>query len=84
MNLEEIKTSMLIIPKLIQNSNFDDSYYLFLESVEDYKMWKAQIWYPFLSKLAYNYRELELSRSFIQMSRSEQDISLVLMQMRKR
>jgi hypothetical protein len=50
-------------------------FFLFLQILRYRKICKAEQWYPFVSTLAFNHRLFQLSRSFIQLSESEKQMS---------
>jgi rubrerythrin len=62
----------------------DDDCFLLLKILRLRKIWKATRWYPLVSKLASNQRMLHVSRSFMRISKSEKDVSTLLMQLMHR
>lgn len=63
-----------------ETSRLNTNDYLNLLKLLQYrKSWKAKIWYKSISKLTYNYKSLNLSKSFIKISQSEEYMSMLLL-----
>jgi hypothetical protein len=72
------EVSQQLFPTNIRSIQNDNSYVL-LKSLRYRKLWKAHRWYPLLAKIAYNEKMIDVSDIFVQMSRSEKEVSSFLM-----
>jgi hypothetical protein len=68
------KTLLLNTRSSVHNKNC----FRLLKTLQYRKLWKANNWYPLLSKIAYDQQMLHVSHNFMQMSRSEKKISQLL------
>jgi len=72
-----------LLPTNIRSVQHDDCF-LLLKILRNRKMWKATRWYPLVSKLTSNERMFHVSRSFMRISKSENDVSALLTQLMHR
>jgi hypothetical protein len=62
----------------------NDQFVPLLHKIQYRKLWKANRWYPFLAKIAYDQQMITIYQNFMQMSKSEKNMSNLLMELSKR
>ncbi len=69
--------------QLITQNTFDESVFTCITLLLVYKIWKIEYWYPLVSKLAFNSKELRIAKYFIQIAKLEYSMIFILINLFK-
>jgi hypothetical protein len=64
--------------EFIKQNTFDESVFACVIVFLVYKTWKIEYWYPFVSKLAFNSKEIGIAKYFIQIAKLEYSMLFML------
>jgi hypothetical protein len=69
--------------ELIKQNTFDESVFTCITVILVYKIWKMEYWYPFISKLAFDSKELGIAKYFIHIAKLEYNMIYMLINLFK-
>ncbi len=69
--------------ELLQKNTFDESVFTCITVLLVYKIWKIEYWYPLISKLAFDSKELGIAKYYIQIAQLEYDMICMLINLFK-
>lgn len=67
----------------IKNKNFDEKFVPCITIFLIYKAWKIEYWYPFISKLAFDSKEIGIAKYYIQIAKLEYNMIYMLLNLFK-
>jgi hypothetical protein len=69
--------------ELMKQKTFDESLCTCITDLLVYKIWKIEYWYPLISKLAFDSKELRIAKYYIQIAKLEYNMIFLLINLLK-
>jgi hypothetical protein len=69
--------------ELLQKNTFDESIFTCITVLLVYKIWKIEYWYPLISKLAFDSKEVRIAKYYIQIAKLEYNSIFMLINLFK-
>lgn len=69
--------------EFIKQNTFDESVFTCITVLLVYKIWKMEYWYPLISKLAFDSKELGIAKYYIQIAKLEYNMIFMLINLFK-